>query len=169
MNDLRRKFIGRGLLLLVLFTLPSLGDSSKTKNYKVIEQNSTIEPFTLNDQFGKAHALEKIPKLLICSFGKASGVLIANYFNRQTTDYVLVHDIKLMADVSSVPSLLRSMFIVPKMKKYNFEILIVTESKFAERFPKEENNLTVLKIENNIVKEITFVDDETKLKAIIEG
>ena len=158
-----------GLLLSLLFTLSILGDSYTTKGYKMIEQNSTIEPFTLNDQFGKEHTVEKMPKLLICSFGKTTGVLISNYFNAQDVDYLEKHNVKLMADVSSVPSLLRSTFILPKMKKYNFEILISTDSKFAELFPKEEDKLTVLKLENGVVKETVFVSDEAELKEIIEG
>ena len=158
-----------GLLLSLLFTLPSLGDSYKTKGYRMIEQNSTIEPFTLNDQFGKEHTIEKMPKLLICSFEKDTGVLISNYFNAQDADYLTKHDVKLMADVSSIPSLLRSTFILPKMKKYNFEILISTDSKFSELFPREEDKLTVLKLENGVVKETIFVSDEAELKEIIEG
>ena len=158
-----------GLFLSLLFTLSSLGDSYTKKGYKMIEQNSTIEPFTLNDQFGKEHTLEKMPKLLICSFGKATGVLISNYFNAQDADYLAKHDIKLIADVSSVPSLLRSTFILPKMKKYSFEILISTDSKFSELFPKEEDKLTVLKIENGVVQETIFINNEAELKEIIEG
>ncbi len=167
MKSLTTKLI-LGLLLSLLFTLPSLGDSYKTKGYKMIEQNSTIEPFTLNDQFGKEHTLEKMPKLLICSFGKDTGVLISNYFNAQDADYLAKYDVKLMADVSSVPSLLRSTFILPKMKKYNFEILISTDSKFSELFPREEDKLTVLKLENGVVQETIFISNEAELKEIIE-
>lgn len=159
----------RGLLLLLLFTMPSLGDSYTKKGYKMIEQNSTIEPFTLNDQFGEEHRLEQMPKLLICSFGKETGKLISNYFNAQDANYLTTHNIKLMADVSSVPSLLRGTFILPKMKKYSFEILISTESKFSEQFPREEDKLTLLKLENGVVQEIVFVADEAGLKESIEG
>jgi len=157
----------RGLLLLLLFTMPSLGDSYTKKGYRMIEQNSTIEPFTLNDQFGEEHRLEQMPKLLICSFGKETGKLISNYFNAQDANYLTKHNIKLIADVSSVPSLLRGTFILPKMKKYSFEILISTESKFSEQFPREEDKLTVLKLENGVVQEIVFVADEAGLKAEI--
>jgi hypothetical protein len=98
MKRLTIKLISR-LLLSLLFTLPSFGDSYTTKGDRMIEQNSTIEPFTLNDQFGKEHTLEKMPKLLIFSFGKETGKLISNYFNAQDADYLRKHDIKLMADV----------------------------------------------------------------------
>jgi hypothetical protein len=158
-----------GLLLSLLFTIPSLGDSYTNKGYTMIEQNSTVEPFTLNDQFGKEHRLEQMPKLLICSFGKETGKLISNYFNSQDSNYLTTHEIKIIADVSGVPSLLRSTFILPKMKKYSFEILISTESSFSEQFPQKEDELTILKIEDSTVKEVLFVADEAKLKAVIEG
>jgi len=158
-----------GLLLLLLFTLPSLGNSYQEKGNRMIEQNTTLDPFTLNDQFGDEHKVEQMPRLLICSFGKETGKLISSYFNAQSSDYLETHNIRLMADVSGVPSLLRKTIIIPKMKKYNFKILLSTDSDFSKQFPTEDNKLTVLKIDNNEVKTIFFIVDEAELKAVIEG
>lgn len=135
----------------------------------MIEQNSTLAPFNLSDQFGKEHNLTQMPKLLICSFGKESGKLISNYFNAQEGDYLETNNIKLMADIAGVPSLLRKTIIIPKMKKYNFEILLSTDSDFSNNFPKKEDSLTVLKLEGDKVVEILFVVDEVSLKEAIEG
>jgi len=168
MKSLTTKLI-LGLLLSLLFTLPSLSQSDEQKGFLMIEQNSTINPFTLNDQFGKEHTLSTLPKLLIFSFGKETGKLISSYFNAQDADYLARNDIKLIADVSSVPSLLRSTFILPKMKKYSFEILISTQSDFSDQFPRKEDGLTVIKLENGVVESITFVGNETELKGSIEG
>ena len=135
----------------------------------MIEQNSTLAPFNLSDQFGKEHNLTQIPKLLICSFGKESGKLISDYFNEKGSDYLESNDIKLMADIAGVPSLLRKTIIVPKMKKYDFQILLSTDSEFSNNFPKKENSLTVLKLEGDKVAEILVVADEASLKEAIEG
>jgi len=135
----------------------------------MIKQNSTIEQFTLNDQFGVEHTIEDMPRILICSFGKESGKLISSYFNLKSADYLMDNNIRLMADVSGVPSLLRKTIIVPKMKKYTFNILLSTESEFMQQFPQEEDSLTVLKLDNGIVQEILFVNDEAGLKEAIEG
>jgi len=163
-----------GLLLSLLFTLPSLGDSTTKdltikKGNTMIEQNSTLAPFTLNDQFGNEHNVTKMPKLLICSFGKTSGTLIGSYFNAQSEDYLTQHNIKLMADVSGVPSLLRKAIIIPKMKKNSFSILLITDKEFSKPFPQQDDSLTVLKIEGDVVQEISFVHDESTLKEAIEG
>jgi len=157
-----------GLLLPLLLTLASFGESD-IKGDRMIEQNSTIEQFTLNDQFGVEHTIEDMPRILICSFGKESGKLISSYFNLKSADYLMDNNIRLMADVSGVPSLLRKTIIVPKMKKYTFNILLSTESEFMQQFPQEEDSLTVLKLDNGIVQEILFVNDEAGLKEAIEG
>ncbi len=149
-------------LMILSFTTYLIGDN-------MIEQNSTLEPFTLSDQFGKEHNLSNLPKLLICSFGKESGTLISSYFNRQDSSYLSQYDIVLIADVSGVPSLLRKTIIVPKMKKNNFSILLSLESSFMKEFPKKEDSLTLLKLDNGVVKEISFIDDEESLKKAIEG
>ena len=135
----------------------------------MIDINATIEPFTLNDQFGVEHNIQVRPKILICSFGKSTGTLISSYFNARDKEYLSKHDIELIADVSGVPLLLRKTIIVPKMKKYNFEILLSDKKEFSRKFPQKENNLTVIKMENGVVKEITFCSDEAELKDAIEN
>ena len=128
-----------------------------------------MQPFTLKDQFGKEHTITTMPKIMIISFGKETGQLISSYFNELGSEYLTKHDIKLIADVSGVPSLLRKTIIVPKMKKYNFEILLSTDKSFTEQFPKKDDKLTVLKIENNKIVDTIFVDSEAMLKGVIEG
>jgi len=169
MKRLTKKLIAL-LYTLLVFTLPSLSQSDYDKEgNSMIEQNTTISPFTLDDQFGKTHTIDKMPRLLICSFGKETGQLISSYFNTKLEEYLALHDIKLMADVSGIPSLLRKTIILPKMKKYNFEILLSTESKFSKNFPRQEDKLTVLKIQDHTVIDILFVADEKELKETIEG
>lgn len=168
MKSLTIKFI-LGLFLSLLFTLPSLGDSKTKKGYKMIEQNSTIELFSLHDQFGEEHKFTTTQKILICSFGKNSGQLISSYFNAQDENYLSSNGITLLADVSGVPSLLRKTIILPKMKKNNFKILLITEKEFSNQFPKEEDSLTILRLDKGIVKNISFAKDESALKAIIES
>jgi len=128
-----------------------------------------MQHFTLKDQFGKEHTITTMPKIMIISFGKETGQLISSYFNELGSEYLTNHDIKLIADVSGVPSLLRKTIIVPKMKKYNFEILLSTDKSFTEQFPKKDDKLTVLKIENNKIVDTIFVDSEAMLKGVIEG
>jgi len=128
-----------------------------------------MQPFTLKDQFGKEHTVTTMPKIMVISFGKETGQLISSYFNELGSEYLTKHDIKLIADVSGVPSLLRKTIIVPKMKKYNFEILLSTDKSFTEQFPKKDDKLTVLKIENNKIVDTIFVDSEAMLKGVIEG
>ena len=135
----------------------------------MIDINATIEPFTLNDQFGVEHNIQIRPKILICSFGKSTGKLISSYFDAKDKEYLNKYDIELMADVSSVPSFLRKTIIVPKMKKYSFEILLSADKKFSNEFPRKEDNLTVIKMENGVVREISFCSDADELKDAIEN
>jgi len=128
-----------------------------------------MQPFTLKDQFGKEHTITTMPKIVIISFGKDTGKLISSYFNELGQEYLTKHDIKLIADVSGVPSLLRKTIIVPKMKKYNFEILLSTDNSFIKQFDKKDDKLTVLKIENGDIVDTIFVDSEAMLKGVIEG
>jgi hypothetical protein len=135
----------------------------------MIDINATVEPFTLNDQFGVEHNIQIRPKILICSFGKSTGKIISSYFDAQGKEYIKKYGIELMADVSSVPSFLRKTIIVPKMKKYSFEILLSDDEKFSNQFPSKEDSLTIIKMENGVVSEIIYASNEDELKVAIEG
>lgn len=135
----------------------------------MIEINTTLAPFTLNDQFGDEHKVEYMPKLLICSFQKSTGTLLGEYFTQHDKSYLRQHDILLMADISAVPALLRKTIIIPKMKKYAFRVLLCVEDECGKQFPKEEEKLTILRFENNEIKEILFAGDIPSLQKIIEG
>jgi len=135
----------------------------------MIDINATVEPFTLNDQFGVEHNIQVRPKILICSFGKSTGKLISSYFDAQDKEYIKKHGIELIADVSGVPSLLRKTIIVPKMKKYSFEILLSDNEAFSNQFPSKEDSLTVIRMENGVVTEIIYASDEDALRDAIEG
>ena len=135
----------------------------------MIDINTTIAPFILNDQFGIEHNIEVRPKILICSFGKKTGKLISRYFEQRDKDYLIKYDIEMIADVSAIPSILRKTIILPKMKKYSFEILLSADKKFSNSFPQKSDNLTVIKMENGVVTEISFCSDEDELKDAIEG
>lgn len=148
-------------LMILSFTTYLIGEN-------MIAQNSTIEPFKLNDQFGEEHNISTMPSFIICSFGRESGTLISNYFNAQDESYLEKNKILLLADVSGVPSLLRKTIILPKMKKNSFKILTITDKEFAKQFPKEEDRLTILKFDNGIVQNISFAKDELELKNNIE-
>jgi len=156
-------------LLLSLLSTPSLSNSNIEKGYRMIEQNSTLEPFTLNDQFGEEHKIDTLPKIVVCSFGKTSGQLISSYFQAQEENYLTKNSILLLADVSGVPSLLRKTIIFPKMKKNRFQILTITDKEFAKQFPKEEDKLTLLKLDNGVVSTLSFAKDDVELKAFIEN
>jgi hypothetical protein len=135
----------------------------------MIKINTTIEPFSLNDQFGKEHNLQIQPKILVCSFGKSTGKLISIYFDARDKAYLTKYDIELIADVSSIPLILRKTIIIPKMKKYSFDILLSTDKAFSTLFPRKDDNLTVIKMENGVVTEISFCADEDELRDAIEG
>ncbi len=128
-----------------------------------------MQPFKLNDQFGKEHSVDSMPKMIIVSFGKDTGELIGNYFNTQDSNYLEKYDIKLIADISGVPSLLQKAIIIPKMKKYKFEILLSTDKNFTNQFIKKDGKLTVVKIENGQISDTIFVDSQEMLKGVIEG
>ena len=59
--------------------------------------------------------------------------------------------------LSAAPKFVTNLFMVPKFKKYNYSIGLIRDEKVAESFPKkDENNLTIIELEENKISSIKY-------------
>ena len=59
-------------------------------------------------------------------------------------------------DATAVPSMVMSMFMMPKFKKYTYSIGLLDNEKDVAYFPKKEDRITVISLENLNVTAIDF-------------
>ncbi|MFV0481118.1 MAG: hypothetical protein ACK5LP_03965 [Campylobacteraceae bacterium] len=109
----------------------------------------------IEDQFEKNVTIGADTKQLIIASSKKVGEEVAkfieknpNYLNENSAIYIM--------DVVKVPKLVMSMFMMPKFKKYNYSVGLVKDEKVAETLPKEENSITIIKLQNLQIESIEF-------------
>lgn len=59
-------------------------------------------------------------------------------------------------DVTSVPGMVMSMFMLPKFKNYSYPVGLIEEKEALAYFPKKEGNITLITLDNLKVTAITF-------------
>ena len=138
------------LIISLLFT------SSLFAEFKVGDKLPSI---TLEDQFEKEQKVTSKDTMLIMAFEKDISIAISNYLKTKADTFLAEHHTKYISDISSMPSIITSMFAIPKMKKYAFSVMLI-DDKFGDQFNREEGKITVIKIKNGKVKEIEFVTPE---------
>ncbi|MFT7879899.1 MAG: hypothetical protein ABXS91_05825 [Sulfurimonas sp.] len=115
-----------------------------------------LPPLSLPDQFDNELQVKSTDRLLIVSFEKDTSSAINDYLKAKPANYLQEHHARYIGDISAMPSLITSMFAIPKMKKLPFSVMLIKDD-FGEKFSRKEGKITVYKIENHTISAIEFI------------
>lgn len=123
-----------------------------------LKKNEILKVTEFTDQFERPLIITKDTQKIIISFSKANGAAVKDflYANR---DYLAKNSAVYLADVSSVPGFVMSMFMLPKFEEYYFKMGLIEDEKKALYFPRKDDKLTIIHMTDLMVKEIEFRDN----------
>ncbi len=158
-----------GLLAAFLF----IGCSAKTdENVKPrLVVGTTIADMTLSDQFDKPLVISADTSKVIFAFSKDGAHICNDYFVTKSPTYLADNKTIFIADVSSAPSLIRSMFIMPGLKDFKHPVYILDDKVVATgyRADMDTEKIVVVDVENLIIKNIKTISSEKELVTEIES
>jgi len=118
--------------------------------------NSNIGSFELADQFEKKHTVNSDVQTIIFSSEKDTSAALNEFLGSKEKGFLEANKTVFIADISGMPSVISYLFALPKMKKYNYNVLLI-EKEGDTRFLKQEEKLTVYKLENGVVTSVEYV------------
>lgn len=127
----------------------------------------TVSSLELEDQHGNHTTLNVMPQTLIIAYEKGTGATVNEYLNAQDKGYLKKHNAAFIADISQMPSLVTTLFALPKMRKYIHTVLLIRDEQ-GLKFPSQEDKITVMKFQDNLLTQVTFITTTAQLKAAIE-
>jgi len=119
--------------------------------------NSNIGSFELVDQFEKKQIVNADVKTIIFSAEKDTSAGLNEFLSSKEKGFLEKNNAVFIADISGMPSIISYLFALPKMKKYNYKVLLI-EEKDDTRFLKQEEKLTVYKLENGVITSVQYID-----------
>ena len=119
--------------------------------------NSNIGSFELKDQFDKQNTVNSDVQTIIFSSERGTSSAINEFLSTKGADFLEKNNTVFIADISGMPSIISYLFALPKMKKYNYNVLLIEEEN-DKRFLLKEERLTVYTLENGVVKNIKYVE-----------
>ena len=111
---------------------------------------------TLEDQFEKKFTVEPTDTTIVMAFEKDVSITIADYLKTQPSSFLTQHHSKYISDISTMPSMITSMFALPKMRKYPFSVLLINDD-FGKQFNRLDGKITVLTLKKGKIKSIEFI------------
>lgn len=117
----------------------------------------------IKDQFEKEHNVDATTKTIIYSATKDESSTIRDFINEKgKVEFLTSNNIVYIADITGMPSLVTKFFAMPKMKKYEFPILLIDE-KNKDLFPIKEDMISVITLENQKITDIKYLKTKEDL------
>jgi|GEM_PF-486472 len=157
--------------MLTAFLFIGCSSSAVVENVKPkLVVGQSIADLKLNDQFEKSHTLNDDTYKLVFAFSKDSAHICNDFFNTQAPTYLEDHHTQFIADVSSAPSLIRSMFIMPGLKEFKHTVLLLDTQETAAPFKKDMDleKIIIVYIINEKITDIKTLTTLEELRKILE-
>jgi hypothetical protein len=148
---------------IVIFALLAMGLWAAP--YKI---GQSVLPLALTDQFDKTYTMKEMPKTLIMAFEKGTGATVNEYLTAQDKGYLDAHKTVFIADISQMPNFITQAFALPKMRKYTHRVLLIRDEEQGLKFPAQEEKITVMKFQGNVLASVEFISTAVELKKAIE-
>lgn len=136
--------------------------------YEVPKNGQSVLPFTLEDQHGKRVTVKEA-RVVIYLPDEPAGDLWHAYAGTKPAGFFTKTGVRIVADISNAPRFVRSLFILPGLRKYGYEVLVVTDEFSPVIFESELEKVSVVAIENGIQTEVKKAATKEELEVMMEG
>jgi hypothetical protein len=162
------------ILLLLVVTLSFMGCSSKSEENKNVEPKlvvgKSLEDFQVKDQHEKPQTLSNDTKIVFFSFSKPVGHTCNEFLSQKPADFLEQHHAVYVADVTPAPSIIKSMFILPDLKKLPFTILLINDEKLSSQYSKgvDKESIVVVFLDNKKITKIENLKTKEDLEKLFK-
>jgi len=125
---------------------------------------SDVAAFSLEDQFGVVHTVDESVRAIVFAREMEGGEIVKEALVEVGAVLLAEADAVYVADVSGMPSLIRRMFALPKMRKRDYRVLLDTEGSITADFPGREGEATLIQLDASRVSDISHYASMTALQ-----
>jgi nitrous oxide reductase accessory protein NosL len=156
--------------LSVLFFLGCSSNATPETVKPVLVAQQSLESLKLNDQFEVSHELDAQTQKIIFAFSKDIGHTCNEFLATKTPEYLQENKAIFVADVSSAPSLIRSMFILPGLKDFKHTVWVLEDKDISAAYKAgvQNDKIIVVYLQNKIITDIQTFTTTQELEAAIQ-
>jgi len=118
------------------------------------------QPFpatTLEDPFGASHTVNTADGMILISFERAVSEEVNAFLKAQPKGFLRAHNATYIADISAMPKIISKLFALPKMRDYNYTLLLNYDEAFKKRLDRKEGKLTLYRLKDGNVVALEFI------------
>ncbi|KQO33586.1 FAD/FMN-containing dehydrogenase [Pseudomonas chengduensis] len=113
-----------------------------------LEPGERLAPWTLLDQHDAPYTLNDETRILLVARDMDGAKLVNAALEGKPKGYLDERHAVFLADISRMPSVIATLFALPKMRDYNYRILLDHDARIAPRYPAGEGEVLWLQLED---------------------
>ena len=150
----------RFLLLLCLLAWPTIIRA------ELVQVGKSFPAYTLPDPHGVTNTLSRETRAVILSCEKHVSGDITAWLKGKEAGFLEAHRAEYVSDITPMPSIITTLFALPKMRKYPFRMLLADDPAFAQIYPRQADRITLFILdENQVVQDLLYVAKASELDA----
>ncbi|MFN9528153.1 MAG: FAD/FMN-containing dehydrogenase [Pseudomonadaceae bacterium] len=129
-----------------------------------LEPGERLAPWTLLDQHDVPYTLNDETRILLVARDMDGAKLVNAALEGKPKGYLDERQAVFLADISRMPSVIASLFALPKMRDYNYRILLDHDARIAPRYQVGEGEVLWLQLEDGKLVEQSVFREAKALK-----
>ena len=151
-------------LALVALALLALGSRVGAEELAV---GSTLPALSLQDQWGRSHALGPGTRFVLFSRDMAGGGVLQEALAEDGAALLEAARAVYVADVSGMPGIIRSVIAKPRMRRRGYPVLLDESGDATAGFPHVEGRATLLALDGLRIERVEHFDSAAALRAAL--
>lgn len=161
MNPVARRLLRLTSLVLVL-AAPALAGAA------TLGVGSAVPAMTLADQHDAQAVIGPGVRILVLTRDMAAGDVVKDGFGGMDQAALDLRGAVYVADISGMPSMVASMFAIPKMRDRSYRIVLDRDGAATRDFPYAEGRPTVLVVENATIVRVAQPASGDELRVLLQ-
>jgi hypothetical protein len=143
-----------------------VGSVSADEPYKEGEQMVEI---VLEDQHGATGTIDDNTRQVLFTRDMDAGDVVKAALAHDGSALLEAGGTIYVADISGMPSLVRHLFALPKMRKREYSMLLDIDGEATRRFPGQSGSATLIGLDGLKIMGVRFLADTDEIKAALGG
>ncbi len=149
-----------GLLLLLWVSLAA---------YDIPKNGQKVLPFTLPNQYKKPVTVGLDTRIILYVPDKKASNIVREFLDSKGPGYVPARKMAVVSDLSNAPSFVRTLFIIPGLKAYAYDMLVIEDEFSPVIFESDLEKVSVIRVDNGIQKSVQKAATKEELDSLIES
>lgn len=134
-------------------------------NASTLKVGDKISTFSLPNQFDKIHTISSEISIIIVTSDKETSNLVNDFLSKKKSDFLDKKNAVFIDDISAVPSVIVKMFKIPKLRDYDYDVLLLYNEN-SKSFLEEDDKITVYFVKDSVVINVKYITTKDELERV---